>query len=57
VQPAVATPVTKVDEVATPVTKVDEVAPEVNSVPKSEIKEEPLPVPPRPLSPYPYVMS
>lgn len=43
--------------VATPVTNADAVAPAVNSVPKAEIKEEPLPVPPRPLSPYPYVMS
>ncbi|BAT98072.1 hypothetical protein VIGAN_09168700 [Vigna angularis var. angularis] len=42
--------------VATPVTN-DAVAPAVNSVPKAEIKEESLPVPPRPLSPYPYVIS
>ncbi|QCE02591.1 hypothetical protein DEO72_LG8g606 [Vigna unguiculata] len=40
--------------VATPVTNADAVAPAVNSVPKAEIKEESLPVPPRPLSPYPY---
>ncbi|TKY64053.1 Rhodanese domain-containing protein 4 [Spatholobus suberectus] len=41
--------------VATPESKADAVAPEINSVPKTEIKaEESLPVPPRPLSPYPY---
>lgn len=41
-------------------TKVEasaEPAPEINSVPKTETKAESIPVQPKPLSPYPYVMS
>ncbi|KAK7389834.1 hypothetical protein VNO78_25128 [Psophocarpus tetragonolobus] len=45
VQTAVATPESKAEAVPTP---------EVNSVPKTEIKAESLPMQPRPLSPYPY---
>ncbi|CAJ1950375.1 unnamed protein product [Sphenostylis stenocarpa] len=40
--------------VATPETKADAVTPAVNSVPKTEIKADSIPKPPRPLSPYPY---
>lgn len=54
VQKAEATPdpisESKVDAVTRP-------APEINSVPKTEVKAESLPGLPKPLSPYPIVMS
>ncbi|WOL02132.1 rhodanese-like domain-containing protein 4, chloroplastic [Canna indica] len=61
--PAEATPDTSASSTPAAIVEVkpetkDEAAtatpPEVNSVPKAEVKEESLPVTPRPLSPYPY---
>lgn len=40
-----------------PVQAAAEPAPEINSVPKTETVAESIPVQPKPLSPYPYVMS
>lgn len=59
--PATATAAVTAEEKSEPVLKVEEAAPEptpvVNSVPKAEVKEESVPVLPRPLSPYPNVIT